>query len=55
MSVISYMFIKVLISLMNMTPPIDQKHFCCLKVILAVPRYSILIRGIDLPGLFQPS
>ena len=46
---------EVLIYLMKLTPLIEHKHFCCLKVVLAVPGYSILVRGIDLPGLFQPS
>ena len=49
------MFEKVLIFLMNMTPLTEQKHSCCLKVVLAVPGYSILVRVIDLPGLFPRS
>ena len=31
------MFEKVLIYLMKLTPLIEQKHSCCLKVVLAVP------------------
>ena len=37
------MLIKVLIYFMNMTPPIDHKHSCCLKVVLAVPGYPAVM------------
>ena len=46
------MFEKVLIFLMNMTPLTEQKHSCCLKVVLAVPGYLFSMGETDLPGRF---
>ena len=46
------MFEKVLIYLMKLTPLIEQKHFCCLKVVLAVPGYPFSMGETDLPGRF---
>ena len=43
---------KVLIHLMKLTPLIEHKHPCCLKVVLAVPGYLFLMGESDLPGRF---
>ena len=46
-------FQKVLIYLMKLTPLIEHKHPCCLKVVLAVPGYLFLMGESDLPGRFD--